>query len=110
MIGSDLVSQLPRWYKIEDLLQQVKLLVVPRPGYALDEDDLDRLRQIGAIVTVANLTPPETSSTAYRQWGVTETVTTTIDTYIHHHHLYQHAWQDVAPKAFSAMMSYHQRP
>jgi len=32
VIGS--VSQPPRWYQVEDLLRQVQLLVVPRPGYA----------------------------------------------------------------------------
>ena len=35
VIGSDLVSQISSWYHIEELLAQVKILVVPRPGYGI---------------------------------------------------------------------------
>jgi nicotinate-nucleotide adenylyltransferase len=108
VVGSDLVRQMPRWYRIKELLEQVELLVVPRPSYPLEEADLQTLRQIGAIITVANLIPPEISSSAYRQWGITEAITAPVDTYIHHHHLYQHAWQDAAAKPFPATMNHHQ--
>ena len=96
VIGSDLVSQLPRWYAVEELLRQVELLVVPRPGYALDEDSLESLRQLGARCAIADLTGPDVSSTAYRENGDTHALTPPIEAYIHREHLYK--CEDAAQK------------
>jgi nicotinate-nucleotide adenylyltransferase len=88
IIGSDLVLQLPRWYRAEELLRQVKLQVVPRRGYALDEAGIEKLRQMGTEVRVAQLTPPAVSSTAYREKRDTEALTPPVEAYIHREHLY----------------------
>lgn len=88
-VGSDLVEQLPSWYRIEDLLKMVKLLVIPRPGYTLQEADLDPLRQLGAEVAIADLEVPAVSSTAYREEGDPEVLTPPIEAYIHREQLYE---------------------
>ena len=88
VIGSDLIVQLPRWYCVEELLKQVKLLVVPRPAYTIEESDLEPLKQMGAQVTIADLTAPAVSSTAYRERGETEALTPPVEAYIHQEHLY----------------------
>jgi len=88
VIGSDLVTQLPNWYRIEELLQEVDLLIVPRPGYPLSEPSLGELRHRGARVAIADLTCPDTSSTAYRAQGKTDGLTPPIEDYIHREHLY----------------------
>jgi nicotinate-nucleotide adenylyltransferase len=95
-IGTDLVAQLPTWYRVEDLLQQVKLLVIPRPGYPLNDNDLAELRQLGAKIAIADLTGPAISSTAYRQAGHSEALSPTVEAYIHQEQLY--ACQETAPK------------
>jgi nicotinate-nucleotide adenylyltransferase len=89
VIGSDLSGQLPRWYKAEQLFLQVQLLVVPRPGYSVNDADLQRLRQLGAKVAIADLTGPDVSSTAYRENGDTQALTPPIQAYIHREHLYK---------------------
>lgn len=89
VIGADLVPQLPRWYQIQDLLAQVKLLVVPRSGYALTEADLAPLRQMGADVTIAHLTAPAVSSTAYREERDADAITPPVEAYIHREQLYE---------------------
>lgn len=96
VIGADLVTQLPRWYRVEDLLQQVHLLVVPRPGSTIEDAALERLREMGASVAIASLTGLDVSSTAYRENGDTEALTPPIEAYIYREHLY--AWQDAAQK------------
>ncbi len=103
VIGSDLVTQLPRWYRVADLLQQVKLLVVPRPGYALNDGDLAELRQLGATVAIADFQGLEISSSAYRQAKDADLVVRPIEDYIHREHLYdaQHECQDDAPKSLT---------
>ncbi|HEY9860932.1 MAG TPA: nicotinate-nucleotide adenylyltransferase [Candidatus Obscuribacterales bacterium] len=95
-IGADLVTQLSTWYRIKDLLQQVKLLVIPRPGYPLKDNDLAELRQLGATIAIADLTGPAISSTAYREAGQAEALSPTVEAYIHQEQLY--ACQDTAPK------------
>lgn len=94
VIGSDLISQMPRWYQIENLLRQVQLLVVPRPGYEIDEADLEELRKLGAEVAIADLQAPAVSSTAYRENRDTQAITPPVEDYIHKEHLY--ACQDAA--------------
>jgi nicotinate-nucleotide adenylyltransferase len=89
VIGSDLVSQLPRWYSVEDLLRQVQLLVVPRPGYRVEDADLQLLRHLGGKVAIADLTGPDVSSTAYRKNGDRQALTPLIQAYIHREHLYK---------------------
>jgi nicotinate-nucleotide adenylyltransferase len=89
VIGADLVHQLPRWYQVEELLRQVKLLVVPRSGYSYTEADLRSLRQMGADVSIADLTVPGVSSTAYREECDPEIVTPPIEAYIHREQLYE---------------------
>ncbi|MCU0546351.1 MAG: nicotinate-nucleotide adenylyltransferase [Oscillatoriaceae cyanobacterium Prado104] len=92
VIGSDLVGQLCRWYKIEQLLQQVQLLVVPRPGCPPEQVDLWQLRRLGAEVAIASLNAPNVSSTFYRETGDTEALTPPIEAYINREHLY--AWHE----------------
>jgi nicotinate-nucleotide adenylyltransferase len=97
VIGSDLVEQLSRWYKIEHLLAQVQLLVVPRPGYPAEKLDLWQLRRLGAEVAIASLNAPNVSSTFYRETGDTEALTPPVEAYINREHLY--AWQEVPEKS-----------
>ncbi|ARV62268.1 nicotinic acid mononucleotide adenylyltransferase [Nostocales cyanobacterium HT-58-2] len=89
VIGSDLLGQLPRWYRIKDLLQQVQVLVVQRPGYAIDESSLQVVEELGGKVAVANFIGPDVSSTAYRENGDREALTPPIVDYIHKEHLYK---------------------
>lgn len=89
VIGSDLANQLPRWYKVEDLLRQVQLLIVPRPGYILEEPALQQLRQLGAEAKIADLTGLDVSSTAYREHRDARALTPPVKDYIHREHLYE---------------------
>ncbi|MBW4664791.1 MAG: nicotinate-nucleotide adenylyltransferase [Chroococcus sp. CMT-3BRIN-NPC107] len=89
VIGADLVNQLPHWYKAEELLQQVQILVVPRPGYTLENEDLQKLKDLALGVEVAGLTGLDVSSTAYRDYGDDHVITPPIQAYIHQEHLYK---------------------
>jgi nicotinate-nucleotide adenylyltransferase len=89
VIGADLIAQLAQWYRVEELLQQVRLLVVPRPGYPIAQADLEALQQKGATVEVADLSVPAVSSTAYREEGDPDVVIPPIEDYIHREQLYE---------------------
>ncbi|MBE9049717.1 nicotinate-nucleotide adenylyltransferase [Nostocales cyanobacterium LEGE 11386] len=89
VIGSDLLNQLPQWYRVADLLQQVQLLIVPRPGYAIDKPSLEAVQNLGGKIAIASLTGIDVSSTAYREHGDTQALTPPIVAYIHQEHLYK---------------------
>lgn len=89
VVGSDLLTQLPRWYRIEDLLQQVKLLVVPRPGYVINETSMQGVKQLGAKIIIAPITGLDVSSTSYRENGNSDALTPSVIDYINQQHLYK---------------------
>lgn len=93
VIGADLVRQLPKWYRAQDIFKQAHILVFPRPGYSLDESDLSQLRSQGAQVAIAN--PPQqfdVSSSAvrylHRRPDDFHNIPPDIQRYIQKHHLY----------------------
>jgi nicotinate-nucleotide adenylyltransferase len=88
VIGSDLVSQIPHWYRAEELLKQARILIIPRPGYAIAKEDLERLKNLGGVYSIANLNAPAISSTAYREKGDRTVVTKPIKDYIQQEKLY----------------------
>ncbi len=88
VIGSDLVGQIRSWYRIEELLQKVRVLVVPRPGYPIEKADLEALPLLGGKVSVADLNAPEVSSTAYREQGDNNALTLPVKDYINREQLY----------------------
>ncbi len=89
VIGSDLVSQISSWYHIEELLSQVKILIVPRPGYSILQSDLDALSNLGGNFALATLDAPQASSTAYRLQGDHTVLTPAVAAYIAQKHLYE---------------------
>ncbi len=99
VLGSDLLPQLPRWHRIEDLVHQVKFLIIPRSGYPIHADDRSRLEQMGAQLQIEDIVGPDISSTRYREAGVEESVTAPIQDYIQQNQLY--ACQDTSNKRTS---------
>ena len=88
VIGSDLIQQMPQWYRIEKLLQQVKILIVPRSGYAIEQTDLDTLSQLGGEYAIATLNAPQVSSTTYRLQRDKQVLTPAVANYIIQKDLY----------------------
>jgi len=88
VIGSDLLSEIPRWYRVEELLKEVQILVIPRPGYPINKEALGQLQALGGKYTIADIDAPAVSSTAYREQQDKDIVTQPVKDYIHRQHLY----------------------
>lgn len=88
VIGSDLIKQIRQWYRIDELLAEVSILIIPRPGYAINESDLKALEEIGGKCEIADLNAPAVSSTAYRKHGNKNVLIQSIQDYIHQEKLY----------------------
>ncbi len=102
VIGSDLLKQITSWYRIKELLQEVKILVIPRPKYSINQEDLTVLESLGGRCAIATLNAPKVSSSAYRLQGNKTVLTPAVESYILQHHLYdsainhQHQNQEIA--------------
>ncbi len=88
VIGADLVKQIVTWYQIEMLLQQVQILIVPRLGYSITEEDLQKLEYLGGKYTVATLNAPRVSSSIYRLRQDKTVLTPAVREYIESRKLY----------------------
>jgi nicotinate-nucleotide adenylyltransferase len=88
VIGSDILQQITNWYRIEELLKQVKILIVPRPGYLITEQDLNSLINMGGRCAIATLNAPKVSSSTYRFQKDKTLITSAVDNYILQKHLY----------------------
>ncbi|MBD2189850.1 nicotinate-nucleotide adenylyltransferase [Pseudanabaena mucicola] len=93
VIGGDLVPQLPTWYRAQDLLSQVHLLVVPRQGVSIAAADIERLERMGTEIAIApeSTSIPNVSSSDYRNNGNSSVIIPTVAAYIQRESLY--AWQ-----------------
>ncbi|MEL6229141.1 MAG: nicotinate-nucleotide adenylyltransferase [Cyanobacteria bacterium J06636_28] len=91
VIGADLVKQLPSWHRSADVIRWANILVFPRPGYGLYEEDLAELRSHGAQVAIATpLTQHHISSSTLRQ-GCPERpdeIPAVVQAYIQQNNLY----------------------
>lgn len=88
VVGADLVSQLPSWYRAEELFAAVNLLVVPRPGYDLNENDLIELRRHTQVEVASIPQKHDVSSTQIRQNEEAADLPPAVEAYIHQHNLY----------------------
>ena len=91
VIGSDILPQITSWYRIEELLQQVKLLIVPRKGYDITEQDLASLDKIGGGFAIATLNAPQVSSSIYRSQKDSSLIVPAVEDYIQQNNLYNSA-------------------
>lgn len=89
VVGSDLVPQLPSWYKARELFQIVNILVVPRPGFASSAEALEQVRSQGGQIAIADIPPtPDLSSSYYRRTEDADALSLSVRAYIDQHHLY----------------------
>lgn len=87
VVGSDLVPQLPQWYRVQTLLAQLQLLVIPRPDAPLEPEPLATL-QAQTTVTIAPVSGPPVSSSAVREQGDTRALSPSVHRYIQSAQLY----------------------
>ncbi|MGF1568604.1 MAG: nicotinate-nucleotide adenylyltransferase [Nodosilinea sp.] len=99
VVGSDLMVQLPTWYRATDIFAAVDILVVPRPGYAITEAGLSALGQY-TRVTVADLPQQiDVSSSDYRHGDEDLNLTPAVQAYIVQHNVYP--WPENSPQTLT---------
>lgn len=85
VVGADIVPQLPSWYRSQELLSQVSILVIPRLGYTLSKAQLAPIESQTKQITIADLTLPGVSSSSFREYkdrsGMLKEVLDYIDRY-----------------------------
>ena len=98
IIGSDILPQIDSWYRSEDLLKLVKVLIVPRSGYRIKERDLASLKKAGGEFAIATLNAPRVSSSTYRLQKDRSLITNSVRDYIWQKNLYNSVVEANKPK------------
>jgi nicotinate-nucleotide adenylyltransferase len=81
VIGSDLVEQIENWHRAAELLAQVDLLVIPRPGWTVSPTTWQRLqRRERQHTIITELATADVSSSALRQYVLTHSLAPTLQT------------------------------
>ena len=97
VVGTDLVEQIPRWYAVGEWLGQCRLAVVPRQGWPLAADALDRLRTLGASIEELPLEIPASASSIIRRHPNPELVPATLLPELVAQNLYGFTSNDLPP-------------
>ena len=66
VIGSDLISQVSKWEKSKDFLCKATLGIVPRIGWPVESEEIQKLQSLGAQVRLLPLEIPATASSKIR--------------------------------------------
>lgn len=93
IIGADQLVQFTRWYRWEDILERVELLVAPRHGIELDAAQRE-LEEHGGRITRIEMPTVEISSTLIRSYcaegrSIRYFVHDNVHRYIRRHRLYR---------------------
>ena len=62
VIGSDLLEELLSWKNIQEIIKEVKFLLIPRKGYEINSKTLLSIKNYGGIIEISSLKIPKTSS------------------------------------------------
>jgi nicotinate-nucleotide adenylyltransferase len=92
IIGADQFHQLYNWHRVDDLIEELKFLVYPRKGYALDEAPILSSKVIN--YEVLNLPYWDMSSTKIRKLcerseSIEAFVPRNVEAYIKQNQIYQ---------------------
>jgi len=88
VIGSDLLGQLPNWYHSQELFKLVDIMIISRPGFPINPEDLNTIKQKGGNYRIGDLQGLKTSSSAYRESQNEESITNRVKHYIEQAQLY----------------------
>lgn len=88
VIGGDLAQQIFTWYEAEKLWRQVKVLLIPREGYRIEQETINHIisRSLGCLIAPCEI--PPFSSTDYRYNHDSAVLTDKVKTYIQKNRLY----------------------
>lgn len=62
VIGSDLLEELLSWKNIQEIIKEVKFLLIPRKGYEINSKTLLSIKNYGGIIKISSLKISKTSS------------------------------------------------
>ena len=67
IIGSDLISEMFTWKNINQIISEVKLIIIPREGYPIEKKYLLRIKKSNGDFEVLDIKIPKISSSIIRK-------------------------------------------
>ncbi len=78
IIGSDLLAQIPTWASAEVLLTKARIGIVPRQGWPLKIEHLNKIKSLGGEIEVLPVNIPNTASSKVRSQTKLEQIPSSI--------------------------------
>ena len=88
VIGGDLAEQIFTWYEAKKLWSQLKVLLIPREGYTIKQEVIDKINHHSLGCSIAPCQIPPFSSTDYRHKHDSIVLTDKVKVYIQENRLY----------------------
>ncbi len=66
VIGSDLLEEMFYWKNFDEILNEVKLYIIPRQGYQIHSKSLNSIKKLNGIFEISTLKIPKVSSSLIR--------------------------------------------
>ena len=67
VIGSDLVSHIPKWLNSKSILRKAKIAIAIRDGWPVSDNQLEEIKKLGGDINVLPFNIPESSSSRFRE-------------------------------------------
>ena len=67
IIGSDLISEMFSWKNINQIINEVKFIIIPREGYPIEKKYLLKIKEINGDFEVLDIKIPKISSSMIRK-------------------------------------------
>jgi len=67
IIGSDLIHEMFKWKNINQIIQEVKFIIIPREGYPVEKKYLLRIKENNGNFELSDLKIPKISSSMIRE-------------------------------------------
>ena len=67
IIGSDLISEMFTWKNINQIISEVKFIIIPREGYPIEKKYLLKIKEISGDFEVLDIKIPKISSSTIRK-------------------------------------------
>ncbi len=88
IIGSDLIPEMFKWKNINEIIREVKFIIIPRDGYPVEKKYLLEIKESNVDFEVSDLKIPKTSSSMIRENSKFSGIPQSLISIVKNNHLY----------------------
>tara|TARA_Y100001968_G_scaffold304401_1_gene319387 strand:- start:1244 stop:1831 length:588 start_codon:yes stop_codon:yes gene_type:complete len=67
VIGSDLITQIPKWFNAKSILNNANIAIAIRDGWPVSNKQIEEIKKLGGEIELLPFSVPESSSSKFRE-------------------------------------------